>query len=152
MSDEEIVAAMKRDNGRGRVYEEYRHSQKGIVVGEQFLVLDHVTSLILNFCIQCGSADHMSFFCKDHPHPIVRSYNRGDYPYDKVEVIEEMMLMLRSYELMGWAKRLAIEGITKHKGLIEEVYDFCLDCDFDENPLFLDYDMRPTATSQVTIS
>ena len=28
---------------------------------------------------------------------------------------------------------------------------FCVDCDFHENPLFLDYDMRPTATSQVTI-
>ena len=62
-------------------------------------------------------------------------------PYDEVEVTEEMMLMLRTYELMDWAKIFPTESITKHKGLIEGVYDFFLDYDFDENPLFLDYDM-----------
>ena len=90
-------------------------------------------------CIQCQYLLHVSFYCEDHPHPVVRSYDRDKYPYDDVKVTEEMILLLRSYAFLKWIDMFLEEyaSVNKHEDLVGKVYNFCLDNKFDKNPLVL---------------
>ena len=122
-------------------------------MGYKFMELEIITNDIPKGCIQCQSHLHMSFYCRDHPHPVVRAYNHYEHPLEDVEVIEVMMLILSSFELLMWVNRLLeeYESVTKHKGLLEEIYDFCVDNNFHENPLYEDYQERMDAISQANI-
>lgn len=76
---------------------------KVIDLEDKLDVLDYCTRDIFKFptfCEHCKSNDHMSFSYKFHPHPIVASYNREDYPFHYIEPIEEVVLSFRTSELM----------------------------------------------------
>ena len=63
-------------------------------------------------------------------------------------------MVFRSFELLMWVNRFPEEytSVTKHEGLFEEVYNFCLDNDFHENPFFMDYDTWMAIISEANIS
>lgn len=104
MSDEDIEAALERYHEKKRILKEYRNTNKGKEMGEKFMELVIIANDIPKGCIQCQSLLHMGFYCRDHPHPVVRSFNRFEHPLEDVEVIEEMMLMLISHKLLMWTR------------------------------------------------
>ena len=63
-------------------------------------------------------------------------------------------MLLRSYEFLKWIDRFPEDytSVTKHEDLVGEVYNFCLDNNFDENPLVINYEKRMAAIFQVNIS